>query len=618
MWRRAVMACVLVLLFSACSRPIAVTRVGAAAVDRQLTASVLSSDRLSISTRNDLLEHDLLVKFDDEPEVVLAELHRLMRAARGAADDLFALAELSFLHAQKTESAAHYLAAAVYAYAFLFPDGPGSAPSRFDARLRLAGDLYNRALTLALQTEDGSEVVPRGGNFALPFGGLAVEMDPAQLRIGERALYGFAPVAEFEVSGLAMRYRRAGLGVPLAAATLPPDPSSPTHDFVAPSVRISVTLFLRVSEARRSLVEGKPLTATLEAFLTDEFESTEVGSERVPLEAEPTAAIALTVAQFPVIKLEIEHFLTGLGRAHRAPNLVSLVPYRPGLVPVVFVHGTVSSPVRWAEMLNRLEADPAIRRACQFWFFSYHSANPIAYSSLQLRRALTDAVAALDPRGRDPALQRMVLIGHSQGGLLVKMAVVDSGDALWKNVSPRPLDALRLSAETRELLQEGFFVKPLPSVARVVFIATPHRGSFVAGRQLMASLLRRLITLPVQISAAATDLAENRDLLTSTEILIPSAVDNMSPRNPFIRTLQAIAIAPDVRVNSIIAVKGKGPVAEGDDGVVAYSSAHLVGVESEFVVQSGHSTLGNPETIEEVRRILRLHVGAPLGRPPAP
>jgi pimeloyl-ACP methyl ester carboxylesterase len=579
---------------------------------------VLSSDRLSTSTRNALLEHDLFLRFDDEPEAALADLHRLTRAEGGNSSDLFALAELSFFHAQKTRSAAYYLAAAVYAYAFLFPDGLESGPSRFDSRVRLAADLYNRALTRALQTEDGSEVVPRGGHFSLPFGDLAVEMDPTRLRIGERALYRFTPVAEFEVSGLAMRYRRAGLGVPLAAATLPPDPSSPTHDFVAPRVRISVTLFMRVPEARRSLVEGRPLSATLEAFLTDEFESTEVGSERVPLEAEPTAAIALTVAQLPVIKLEMEHFLSGLGQAHRAPNLVSLVPYRPGLVPVVFVHGTVSSPVRWAEMINRLEADPVIRRRCQFWFFSYHSSNPIAYSSLQLRRALTEAVTALDPRGRDPALQRMVLIGHSQGGLLVKMAVVDSGDALWKNVSPRPLDALRLSAESRELLQEGFFVKPLPSVARVVFIATPHRGSFVAGRQLIASLLRRIITLPVQIGAAAADLAQNRDLLNSTEILVPSAVDNMSPRNPFIRTLQTIPIAPDVRVNSIIAVKGTGPFAEGDDGVVAYSSAHLDGVESELVVRSGHSTLADPETIEEVRRILRLHVGAPLARPPAP
>jgi len=38
-------------------------------------------------------------------------------------------------------------------------------------------------------------------------------------------------------------------------------------------------------------------------------------------------------------------------------------------------------------------------------------------------------------------------------------------------------------------------------------------------------------------------------------------------------------------------------------------SAHIDGVESELVVRSPNSCQGNPHTIEEVRRILRLHVG---------
>ena len=46
-----------------------------------------------------------------------------------------------------------------------------------------------------------------------------------------------------------------------------------------------------------------------------------------------------------------------------------------------------------------------------------------------------------------------------------------------------------------------------------------------------------------------------------------------------------------------------------NDGVVEYDSAHIDGVESELVVRSGHSTQGKPETIAEVRRILRLHAG---------
>jgi len=53
---------------------------------------------------------------------------------------------------------------------------------------------------------------------------------------------------------------------------------------------------------------------------------------------------------------------------------------------------------------------------------------------------------------------------------------------------------------------------------------------------------------------------------------------------------------------------GRTPVEEGDDGVVEYKSAHIDGVESELIVRSGHSTQATPATIEEVRRILLLHL----------
>ena len=60
--------------------------------------------------------------------------------------------------------------------------------------------------------------------------------------------------------------------------------------------------------------------------------------------------------------------------------------------------------------------------------------------------------------------------------------------------------------------------------------------------------------------------------------------------------------------HSIIAVLGEGPVSGKTDGVVAYESAHLDGVESEKVVRAPHSCQAEPDTILEVRRILREHV----------
>jgi transposase InsO family protein len=68
-------------------------------------------------------------------------------------------------------------------------------------------------------------------------------------------------------------------------------------------------------------------------------------------------------------------------------------------------------------------------------------------------------------------------------------------------------------------------------------------------------------------------------------------------------------VVSSVTAHSIIAVEGDGPIEQGDDGVVKYSSAHIEPVASELVVKSSHSTQGNPHTIEDVRRILRVHAG---------
>ncbi len=82
----------------------------------------------------------------------------------------------------------------------------------------------------------------------------------------------------------------------------------------------------------------------------------------------------------------------------------------------------------------------------------------------------------------------------------------------------------------------------------------------------------------------------------------------MSPYSNYIHALENIPVASDVTGNSIIAVDTDGPVTQGNDGVVQYSSA-VEPVESELVARSGHSAGGNPQTIEEVRRILRKQAG---------
>ena len=225
-------------------------------------------------------------------------------------------------------------------------------------------------------------------------------------------------------------------------------------------------------------------------------------------------------------------------------------------------------------------------------------------------------VADLSRGPEDAALEQMVVVGHSQGGLLTKLQAVDSGNSFWENISDQLIDEAGLSEETRAMVDRAIFFEALPFVARVLFLATPHGGSYLASFRL-SSLATGLITLPLDVvrrGAELLDTDENRGVQRRLSRM-PTSIDNMSPGSPFLRVLPAIPIVPGVAVHSIIPVKGDGPVEGGDDGVVKYQSAHIDGVDSELIVRSPHSTQSNPRTIDEVRRILQLHADTQSCRP---
>jgi pimeloyl-ACP methyl ester carboxylesterase len=351
---------------------------------------------------------------------------------------------------------------------------------------------------------------------------------------------------------------------------------------------------------------------TLHIYDPDKDSVVRIGSYVVPLESDSTAALAYRLEGAPIWDFEIAGFRRGdlsLFGKGKDNGLFMLHPYMPGLIPVVFVHGTASSPARWAEMANELLGDPNIASRYQLWFFVYNSGNPIALSAMKLRESLSAAVKDIDPDSKEAALQQMVIIGHSQGGLLTKMTVVDSGSSFWDRRTKVPFEQAKLDPETRDLLRRALFVMPLPFVKEVVFIATPHRGSYMASN-FVVKFANKFLNLPGGLVKAAVQLEKLRQPgELGSPFTIPTALDNMDSSNPFVQTLSGLPIAKGVHAHSIIPVKGDGPPEEGNDGVVEYQSAHIEGVESELVVRSGHSTQASPETIEEVRRILYEHAG---------
>jgi len=603
---------VIALLASACATPVGVTRLDEQAAYRELSTNILSAGKPSNYSTQILERSALSERFKNDPEFVLAKLNSGL-GKPDERDRLFALSELSFAHAEESRNQSYYLASAAYAYAFLFPANPADAPGPYDPRLRLAVDLYNRGIALGLATKDGKEVDLGGRQLELPFGALSLADNREGFNYGGNHLTKFVSLADLEVRGLRNTYRRAGIGAALAAR-VESSPNSPASRWIPPNAKVPITAFVRFDDPRRAMSDGR-LQGTVELYNEDQTAAVQVGPYTVPLESDPSAALAYRLEGAPIWDFELAGFRRGdfsfLGNGSKddGSGFYMLHPYHPNMIPVVFVHGTASSPARWAEMANELLGDFAIASRYQLWFFMYNSGNPILLSAMRLRESLVDVRQDVDPDGKDPALDQMVVIGHSQGGLLTKMTVVDSGTRFWDNLTKVPFDKAELDPEIRDLLARALFVKPLPFVKEVIFIATPHRGSFLASNPIV-KFGNKFLNLPGGLAKSAVQLAKLREpSLLGTPFSIPTALDNMDASNPGLKSLAAMPIAHGVHVHSIIPVKGTGPVEDGNDGVVEYTSARIDGVESELVVRSAHSTQATPQTIEEVRRILYEHAG---------
>jgi pimeloyl-ACP methyl ester carboxylesterase len=615
----------LALVLSGCATPVGVERVDIHTAYRIHTESALSAEQPSEPSKMVLRRLGLLDRFDAEPEKVLAELHGGLSPTDDD-DRLFALAELSFLHADRTGDRAYFLASAVYAWALLFPDGAtGGQLQPSDPRFRLAYDLYNQAVAKGLRMArgkgvDNDEVRLESGIHTLPFGTLRITLDESGLTWGGYRLDRFTSTTTLEVRGLRNRYRTPGLGAPLAASLAAQQASAKVAGAkrLGPRIKVPVTALLRLEHARDRLASGQ-VHGRIEVYAADQASRVTIEGREQPLESDPTAALAYQLEGSPLYSLEIAGFLRGgilrdLALHDRAQDgLYMMQPYRSGKIPVVLVHGTASSPARWAELFNELAGDPRIRDRFQIWLFIYDSGNTIAYSAGRLRSALTNTLRELDPRGQDPALRRMVVIGHSQGGLLAKLTAIDSGNRFWDLVSNKPFDQIKVGPETRDLLRQSIFYTPLPFVERVVFVATPHHGAMLAAWQLVTGLAARFVTLPMSLVRGVAQAAASTGDEKLMKVLRrpPTAIDNMNPNHRSIRTLASIPVAPRIAAHSIICVKGSGPKEEGDDGVVAYKSAHIDEAVSELVVRWDHSCQGQPEVIEEIRRILLEHAAAP-------
>jgi pimeloyl-ACP methyl ester carboxylesterase len=595
---------ILALLLAGCTTPIGATKTSMRAAYHQSNTSAMEG-HLSNESLLVLHRFDLDKQFASHPADTLKFLHE-KAFQDNRRDVVFALAELSYLHAYRLEHSVkasepkqardYYLSAVIYSYLYLFGAGSQPPPTRFDDRFRIACDVYNAGLAKGLggPARTNAVVVLEDGPRELPAGHVEVRLDTNAFPFALNRFEKFLSADQFLVRGLSVRDRQSGLGAPLIGVGKQEGQSPVTR-------RVPATIFARPNGDLRAW-HGGQLTLALELYSGYGSNTVQVGDATIPLETDLTAPLAHALNQSVVWSLGTGQFFSSVERVKSDVYLSQ--PYQRGRIPVVFVHGTFSSPIWWAEMMNTLRADPEIRQRCQFWYFIYNSGNPMAFSAVKLRECLAEKLKQLDPDGTDSALQQMVVIGHSQGGLLTKLTATDTGDRLLQAVGIKSLDDPKLTEQQRELLRRYFVFKPLPFVKQVVFISTPHRGSYLA-TGFARRITRKLVTLPrtlVQQGKELTGLAEKLNMPGLKGV--PTSLDSMSPKNKYLLQLAEIPTAPGITSHSIIAVQGNGDYHQGKDGLVAYSSAHVDYAASEFIVRSFHSCQDKPATIEEVRRIL--------------
>jgi len=285
-------------------------------------------------------------------------------------------------------------------------------------------------------------------------------------------------------------------------------------------------------------------------------------------------------------------------------RLFQLQQYDPARTPVIFVHGLQETGASWTPMVDTLRNDPWIREHYQFWFFSYPSGYPYPYSAALFRRELDGVKRAF------PNRKRIVLIGHSMGGMICRLMITDAGDKIWRDYFSTPPAKTPLASDTRKFVEEALVFNHRPEVESAIFISTPHRGSkFASGwiGRIGAGLVR---TPQIFTSIyASTKPFLVADPAARPLNRMPNSVDTLEPHDRFVEAVNKLPIAPGVPYHSIMGDRGRGDTPNSSDGIVPYWSSHLEGARSELIVNSDHGAQYNPQAIREVARILKRNLG---------
>ncbi len=595
-----------------------------------------------------LRRYDLADQWSGDRTKLLTRLEEI-QAREPSRENEYAMAEVAYISAKESEhlpemfqqgkALEFYGTSLVHAYRYFFDYQDELPLNAYDPQFRGASDLYNQSLEGMLRLVQQEGNLRPGATQTIHTSGHVCTCDVVLRSDGWHAddFEQFKFVSDYKLQGLRNHYHNYGLGVPLIAIRRQHEGEDPAERFYPQNLSFPLTAFLRVSshedEQGRAgsphqsfgsppladndethATSGSGLHFVLELYDSLEQPKIAIDGRSVPLEADLSTPLAyfLNQPQFQDSKLSTAGLLNP-GEAKKLQGLYMLEPYDPDKMPVVMVHGLWSSPVTWMEMFNDLRSDPTIRDHYQFWFYMYPTGQPFWLSGTQMREDLAVMRRKLDPERQHPALDQMVLVGHSMGGLVSKMQTVNSGDEFWQTTSEHPFAELQADDDVTRTLANSYFFDPSPSVRSVVTIGTPHRGSQFANST-TRWLSHKLIKLPAQMLMRHQQLlAKNKDFFRpNSPIEIATSIDSLAPDSPILPVLLNAQPGPWISYYNVV---GREPdlgwrkwFVDDGDGVVSLASAKLDGMpqlREQIVVPSDHVNVHrHPQSILEVRRVL--------------
>ena len=456
-----------------------------------------------------------------------------------------------------------------------------------------AQSIYNFSVARAVENVERANLQPwrKPSNVATTQGSFLLTTPNPVDAEHDPGRYDLFPTDSLKISGKFFTTRSTinGIGAPMVAVSRTENPQF-RQQYKLQRIYAPVTGVIDFSGNKAQLKFVDPMKSQRIAL----------GKRNFPLAMDLNASTAMLIEHERPERLGMSRVLNPQKYAETT-RLCQLQQYDPTRTPVIFVHGLQETGASWVPMIDTLRSDSWIREHYQFWFFSYPTGYPYPYSAALFRQNLDGIERAI------PEHKRVVLIGHSMGGMICRLMITDAGDKIWRDYFATSPAKTPLAPDTRKLLEDAFVFNHRPDVERVIFISTPHRGSkFASGwiGRIGAALVKTPRPFDSVYASVKPLLIE--DPAARPLNRLPNSVDTLEPNDRFVEAVNKLPIARGIPYHSIMGDRGRGDTPNSSDGIVPYWSSHLEGAESELIVNSDHGAQYNQQAIREVERILKL------------